>query len=148
MIAIRTFALCVLVAALVAVGPTAGRAEAKVKAGTITINTKSVGFIIGIEWGSGELRLNNGRTYRLRIRTLKAGMIGLEAVTAHGNVYNLRRATDIEVKFFSAGAGITVGGGVGVQNLKNSKDVIIELKETAQGIAGKIAASGIDIQLR
>lgn len=119
----------------------------KVRSGSITLNTTSAGFILGIEWGSGTMTFR-GRTYRLRVRTLKAGVIGIESITAHGTVYNLRRASDIQGKFISGGAGITVGGGVGIQILENSKHVIIELRETSQGLAAKIAASGVDIQLR
>ncbi|MHA1537717.1 MAG: hypothetical protein ACTSUD_09185 [Alphaproteobacteria bacterium] len=123
-------------------------AARKVRSGTITLNTTSAGFILGLEWGSGTLRLSRGRSYKLRVRTLKAGVIGIESITAHGTVYNLRRLSDINGKYVSGGAGITVGGGVGIQILENSKNVIIELKETSQGLAAKIAASGVDIQLR
>ncbi len=151
MIFIRTPLVGLVVAVAVALSiPTAAHKAGgvKVRSGTITLNTTSAGFILGIEWGSGTLRLRNGRSYRLRVRTLKAGVIGIESITAHGTVYNLRRPSDINGKYISGGAGITVGGGVGIQILENSKHVIIELKETAQGLAAKIAASGVDIQLR
>lgn len=151
MITIRTMLVGLLVAVAVTVSvPTADTkaAGARVRSGTITLNTTSAGFILGIEWGSGTMTLRNGRTYKLRVRTLKAGVIGIESITAHGTIYNLRRASDIQGKFISAGAGITVGGGVGVQTLENSKNVIIELRETSQGVAAKVAASGVDIQLR
>lgn len=150
MISIRTTLVGLLVGIVAALSvPSAVHPAArKVRSGTITLNTTSAGFILGIEWGSGTLRLRNGRTYRLSVRTLKAGVIGVESITAHGTVYNLRRPSDIQGKYISGGAGITVGGGVGIQVLENSKHVIIELRETAQGIAAKIAASGVDIQLR
>jgi hypothetical protein len=76
-------------------------------------------------------------------------MAGLEAVTANGTVYNLalRLPQDIAGTHTSIDAGVTIGGGFGVQRMKNEKDVIIEINETAQGLAAKIAASGVDIQL-
>lgn len=119
-------------------------------AGNIAISTKSVGFIIGAEWGSGTMALRDSRSYRLNIRTLKVGMAGLESVSASGRIYNLdpRRPHDIEGNFASMGAGITIGGGVGVQRMKNDKGVVIELRETAQGVAAKIAASGMAVRLR
>lgn len=120
------------------------------RAGTITFHTKAIGFILGVEWGSGEFVAANGRRYPLRIRTVKAGMAGLEAVSAAGNVYHLnpRRPQDIAGTYTSVGAGITIGGGVGGQQMRNEKGVVIVINETAQGIAAKIAASGIAIELQ
>jgi hypothetical protein len=117
--------------------------------GNIAFNTKSVGFIVGVEWGSGTVTLRGGRVLNLRVRTLKAGMIGLEAVQAGGRVYNLdpRRPADIAGTYASIGGGITVGGGVGAQRMKNEKGVIIEIDETSQGLAAKIAGAGVAIEL-
>ena len=130
-------------------GPAFAEAPGKYT-GNIALSTKSVGFILGAEWGSGTMTLQGGRSYELRIRTLKVGMAGLESVSANGRIYNLdpRRPEDIEGTFASMGAGVTIGGGVGVQRMKNEKGVIIELEESAQGVAAKIAASGIAVQLK
>ncbi len=124
-------------------------AQPPVRSGTIALSTKSVGFIIGIEWGSGTMTLANKRSYQLRIRTLKAGMAGLEAVSANGFIYNLnpRRPQDITGTFAAIGAGLTIGGGLGAQRMQNEKGVIIDITETAQGLAAKIAASGIAVEL-
>jgi hypothetical protein len=118
-------------------------------AGNIAFNTKSVGFIVGVEWGSGTVTLRGGRVIHLRVRTLKAGMIGLEAVQAAGRVYNLdpRRPGDVAGTYASIGGGLTVGGGIGAQRMKNEKGVIIEIDETAQGLAAKIAGAGVAIEL-
>src|SRR5262249_69736 len=112
--------------------------------------TKSLGFIVGVEWGSGAMTLRNGKSYQLRIRTLKVGMAGLESVSANGRIYNLdaRRPQDIEGNYSSLGAGVTVGGRVGVQRMRKEKGVVIELNETSQGLAAKIASAGIAVQLR
>ena len=143
---VLAFTLAIAAAVVVAVA-TAPSDAAKRRTGSISINTTSVGFILGFEWGSGTLRYGR-RTYRLRVRTLKAGMAGIEAVTMSGPVYNLRRASDINGNFTAVGTGITVGGGVGIATLSNSKGVQIELKERSQGVAAKIAVSGLDIQLQ
>jgi len=118
-------------------------------AGNIAFSTKSVGFILGVEWGSGTVTLRGGRVVNLRVRTLKAGMIGLEAVSGRGRVYNLnpRRPLDLAGTYASIGGGITVGGGIGAQRMKNEKGVIIDIEETAAGLAAKIAASGIIIDV-
>ncbi|HEY7608304.1 MAG TPA: hypothetical protein VIF14_03655 [Alphaproteobacteria bacterium] len=118
--------------------------------GNIAFSTKSIGFILGVEWGSGTATLRGGRVLQLRVRTLKAGVIGLEAVSASGRIYNLdpRRPGDIAGTYASIGGGITIGGGIGAQRMRNEKGVIIEIDETAQGLAAKIAGAGVAIELR
>ncbi len=132
------------------IGAAAAQQPPPPRSGTITLSTKSIGFIVGVEWGGGEFVANNGRRYPLRIRTVKAGMAGLEAVSAFGNVYHLdpRRPQDIAGTYTAVGAGITIGGGVGGQQMRNEKGVVIVINETAQGIAAKIAASGVAIELQ
>jgi hypothetical protein len=143
----KPFAFLLAFGVLMAAVPTVD-AQKKFRSGTISLNTKSVGFLFGFEWGSGEMRLNSGRVYNLRIRMLKAGVIGIEQISAHGTIYNLRRPSDIEGTFAAGGAGATLGAGAGIATMENAKGVIIEVRETSAGIAAKIAASGIDIKIR
>lgn len=145
----RLLSAIALAVSLGAIAPAMAQAPGKHTA-NIALSTKSVGFILGAEWGRGTVTMLNGRSFELRIRTLKVGMAGLESVSASGRVYNLdpRRPEDIEGTFASMGAGVTIGGGVGVQRMKNEKGVIIELNETAQGVAAKIAASGMAVRIR
>ena len=132
-----------------ATGPVNAQAPGRHTA-NIALSTNLAGFILGAIWGSGTVTMLNGRSFELRLRTLKVGMAGLESVRASGRVYNLdpRRPEDIEGNFASMGAGVTIAGGVGVQRMKNEKGVIIELNETAQGFAAKIAASGMAVMTR
>lgn len=130
----------------------AGAVEAQAPgrlSGNIAFSTTSVGFILGVEWGSGTATLAGGRVLRLRVRTLKVGMAGVEGVSANGRVYNLssQRPQDIIGTYAAIGAGVTIGGGVGAQRMQNEKGVIIEITETAQGLAAKIAAAGVGIDL-
>ena len=142
-----------LAVAAFAVFALAGAAAAEAPprlSGNIAFSTKSIGFIVGVEWGSGTATLRGGRVLQLRVRTLKAGMIGLEAVSASGRIYNLdlRRPGDIAGTYASIGGGLTVGGGIGAQRMKNEKGVIIEIDETSQGLAAKIAGAGVAIDLQ
>jgi hypothetical protein len=145
----RKLLLAVAAAAAVILSGAASAQTPPRLSGNIAFSTKSVGFIVGVEWGSGTVTLRGGSVVHLRVRTLKAGMIGLEAVQAAGRVYNLdpRRPGDIAGTYASIGGGITIGGGVGAQRMKNEKGVIIEIDETAQGIAAKIAGAGVAIEL-
>ncbi len=145
----RRISMAMLFAALIASGAgSPGAQPPSAHTGNIAFNTRSVGFIIGVEWGLGTMTLAGGRSYALRVRTLKIGMAGLEAVSAQGAIYNLdpRRPFDIAGTYAAMGAGITIGGGIGVQAMRNEKGVIIELKETQVGLAAKIAASGLEIE--
>ncbi len=138
------------IATLALAGPAAAEQQQPMRlSGNIAFNTKSIGFIVGVEWGSGTVTLSGGRVLHLRVRTLKAGMIGLEAVTAAGRVYNLdpRRPGDVAGTYASIGGGITIGGGIGAQRMRNEKGVVIEIDETAQGLAAKIAGAGVAIEL-
>ncbi len=146
----RRMSMAIVLAALITSGAGVCGAQAPPRhTGNIAISTRSVGFIVGVEWGSGSMTLADRRSYNLRVRTLKVGMAGIESVSAQGRIYNLdaRRPQDIAGTYASMGAGITIGGGVGAQSMKNEKGVIIELQETQLGIAAKIAAAGIEIQL-
>jgi len=135
--------------ALAAFGASSVEAQAPGRySGNISFSTSSVGFIVGVEWGRGTMTLAGGRVYHFNVRTLKVGMAGLENITANGRIYNLnpRRPQDIAGNYTSIGAGVTIGGGVGAQRMQNEKGVIIEINETAQGLAAKIAAAGVAIR--
>lgn len=139
--------------ALAAVSATAAtvpaNAEKKRKwlSGTMVLETKSIGFIVGAQWGAGTLRYK-GRVYRIRVRVFEAGVIGAQVTTFTGKVWNMRSLRDIEGTYAAAGAAGAIGAGAAVAVMENSKGVIIELKGTSAGLAAKIAAKGFDLRLR
>ncbi len=137
--------LIVVTFAAFAVAPFEALAENEKPSGTIRFTTTSIGFIIGAEWGKGTLTLNNGKSYNIRVRMLRVGMAGIERVDATGTVYNLKKMHDFEGQYVSGSAGLTIGGGVAGEAMKNSRNVVIKLTSTQIGLAAKIAASGITI---
>jgi hypothetical protein len=136
-----------LVALAVIATATPATAQKKWLSGTLVLETKSIGFIFGAQWGGGTLRYK-GRTYRVRIRVFEAGVIGAQATTFTGRVYNMRSLGDIEGTYAAGGAAGTLGAGAAIATLKNSKGVVIELKGTSAGLSAKIAAKGFDLRLR
>ena len=143
------FALLALAAISVTAANVPAQAENKRKwlSGTLVLETKSIGFIVGAQWGSGSLRYK-GRAYRIRVRVFEAGVIGAQVTTFTGKVWNMRSVRDIEGTYAAAGAAGAIGAGAAIAVLENSKGVIIELKGTSAGLAAKIAAKGFDIRLR
>ncbi len=139
--------LIVVAFAAFAVAPFEVLAENAKPSGTIRFTATSVGFIIGAEWGKGTLTLNNGKRYNIRIRMLRVGMAGIERIDATGTVFNLKKMHDFEGQYVSGSAGITIGGGVAGEAMKNSRNVVIKLRSTQIGLAAKIAASGITISV-
>ena len=139
--------LIVLAFALFAVAPFEASAHPAKRSGKIQFSTTSVGFIVGGEWGRGTLTLNNGKRYNIKIKMLRVGMAGIEKIDATGTVFNLKKVSDIQGRYVSGSAGITIGGGVAGENMKNSRNVVIRLRSTQVGVAAKIAASGVTITL-
>ena len=133
--------------ALFAVAPYAVSAQNAKPAGTIRFSAKSIGFIVGAEWGKGSLTLNNGKRYNIRIRMFRVGMAGIESIDATGTVFNLKKLADFGGRYVSGSAGITIGGGIAGETMKNSRNVVIKLRSTQIGVAAKIASSGITITL-
>ena len=140
--------LIVVTFTLFAVAPFEVLAENEKPSGTIRFTTTSVGFIIGAECGKGTLTLNNGKSYNIRIRMLRVGMAGIETIDATGTVYNLKKLADFGGQYTSGSAGLTIGGGIAGEDMKNSRNVVIRLRSTQIGVAAKIAVSGVTISLR
>ncbi len=139
--------LIIIAFALFAVAPFEVLAENAKPSGKIRFSATSIGFIIGAEWGKGTLTLNNGKSYNIRVRMLRVGMAGIESVDATGTVFNLKKMSDFEGQYTSGSAGITIGGGVAGETMKNSRNVVIKLRSTQVGVAAKIAVSGVTITL-
>ena len=139
--------LIVVTFAAFAVAPFEALAENEKPSGTIRFTTTSIGFIIGAEWGRGTLTLNNGKRYNIRVRMLRVGMAGIEKIDATGTVFNLKKMHDFEGQYTSGSAGLTIGGGIAGESMKNSRNVVIKLRSTQVGIAAKIAVSGLTISV-
>jgi hypothetical protein len=114
---------------------------------TIYFHGGSAAVIAGVNWGGGTLHYK-GKDIPLKVSGLTLGAVGVKHFDASGNVYHLRQASDIEGTYASAGAGVTVGGGVGGITLKNGKGVLIKATGTSAGADLKIGASGMTIKLK
>jgi hypothetical protein len=125
----------------------AGAALAAPPDGTIKFKGGAVGFIAGINWGSGVLYYH-GHEIPLKVGGLSVGEIGIKHFDAKGTVYNLRRVKDVEGTYAAVGAAATVGGGAGVLEMQNGSGVTIKAQSTSIGAHLKLGPSGMVIKLK
>src|SRR3984957_10000806 len=72
----------------------------------------NISFPGGVNWGSGRMHYQ-GRRYGLKVSGLSIGAIGATSYDAVGQIYNLRRPSDIEGAYAAVEASATAGGGAG-----------------------------------
>ena len=125
----------------------AGAALAASTDGTIRFKGGAVGFIAGVNWGSGVLYYR-GQQIPIKVGGLSVGEIGIKHFDARGTVYNLRQVKDIEGTYAAVAASATVGGGAGVLDMKNNAGVRIKAQSTSIGAHLKLGPSGMVIKLK
>jgi hypothetical protein len=130
---------------LVAVVPV--QAQPANLSGTVSIDLTSVAAGIGASWGKGVLRFQ-GQSYPFSVSGVSVGDVGMSSISAVGNVYNLRRPSDLAGNYAAAAAGITVAGGVGGVTMQNQQGVLINLYTVQQGVQLTIGPQGFKIEMR
>jgi hypothetical protein len=117
-----------------------------VPSGTITINEKEFGFIIGGSEGRGTLNYQ-GSEYFFKTSGIKVGGMGVAKISAAGEVYNLFNLSQFPGTYVAGNYGIALGGGAGGVVLKNENGVLLKLHSTMEGIDLNVGVSGITIKL-
>jgi len=112
----------------------------------ISINQYSVAFIGSANWGKGTLHTESG-DHPFRIGGLGIGGIGVAAIDAVGNVYNLPSADAFYGTYGNARLGMTAADkGRGRLWLRNPNGVVIELWSDMSGLALTGGVDGVVIQ--
>jgi hypothetical protein len=112
----------------------------------ISFHGGSVAFIGGVNWGSGRMHYQ-GHRYGLKVTGLSLGAIGATSYDAVGQIYNLRRPSDIEGAYAAVEASATAGAGAGEIDMKNDKGVEIRAHSTSAGLKLQLGGSGVEIRL-
>ncbi|MBV9994258.1 MAG: DUF1134 domain-containing protein [Caulobacteraceae bacterium] len=115
--------------------------------GTINFTGGGVGFIAGVNWGRGTLHYQ-GRDYPLKVSGLSVGEIGANKYDIQGEVYNLKRVSDIEGVYASGAAGATLAAGAGAMEMQNGAGVVIKARASTAGLHAKLGPSGVTIKLK
>jgi hypothetical protein len=113
----------------------------------ISFHGGSVAFIGGVNWGSGRMHYQ-GRRYGLKVSGISLGAIGATSYDATGEVYNLRRLSDVEGAYAAVEASATAGAGAGELDMKNGKGVEIRVHSTSAGLKLQLGGSGVEIRLQ
>lgn len=135
----------VLVAALILAAFPA-QAQTMYPEGTVSIELTSVGAGIGASWGKGVFRYG-GKTYQFKASGISIGSVGISTISAVGNVYNIKNASDLAGTYAAAGAGLTLAGGIGGSTMRNQRGVIINLYTTQSGVQLNIGPEGFTIEM-
>jgi hypothetical protein len=114
--------------------------------GHLHLTGGSVAFLAGVSWGHGRLEFNS-HSYRVKVRGLKVGSIGVASYSASGDVFHLRHARDIDGTYGTATASGTAGVGAGVIRMQNGKGVVINMTMDTAGLQATLAPGGLEIEL-
>jgi hypothetical protein len=143
---IRTGSLCYLLAAATLALTWSSAADAMTC--RVRLNVVKGGFIVGVAGGSGTMTCGR-KSYPLSIGGIKAGLlIGASQASFVGRAENVRRPSDIEGVYTGAGAGVTVGAGVGSVAAVNNKGVRLVVSGRQVGLEGSVALDGAAISLK
>lgn len=113
---------------------------------SIEFSGGSAAAIVGVTWGSGNVRFN-GKNYPFKIGGLTAGQIGGSKIHGLGKVYNLKQIEDMEGTFVSHASGSTIVYGETTATMRNDNGVEIRIETRDNGFSFKFATEGIKIRL-
>ena len=141
----RVLSLTLVSAVLVIVGAVAAQDQ---PSGKISLDATSVAAGVGAQWGDGTLTLNNGQQYQFTVKGLEVGGVGFVDIHAEGTVYNLYDLADFNGVYVAAETNASVGSGPGMQTMRNSRGVIINLSSAQQGVKMTFAGQGVRLALK
>jgi len=101
---------------------------------------------IGWSWGKGVLTFK-GKAYPFKVDGITVGDVGITKAEAEGKVYNLKKLSDFDGSFTSAGAEGTLVVGAGATAMKNEMGVVVHLFPKTKGVNLKLAGGGVKFTL-
>jgi hypothetical protein len=115
--------------------------------GEVTLEAKQVAAGLGYTWGSGTLKFK-GKTYNFTIKGLNAVAVGISKISATGDVYNLKEASDLAGKYVAAEAGAAIYKGKVGTLMRNDKGVVINMNAKQKGVQLSLGANGMIISMK
>lgn len=115
--------------------------------GSIHIENWNIQALATLNVGKGELGFD-GQVYKFEIGGVGAGGVGINKVTATGQVYGLKDINDFPGKYFEVKASGTLFVGAGGIAMENEKDVVIKLTSSNKGLNLAIGPQGVTITMK
>jgi hypothetical protein len=124
-----------------------GPASAAVRDCTIELSGgKIAADQTGLRWVRGTLFFK-GKRYPLTVSGVALRSVSAIDYTAAGSVTSLNRPTDINGTYTRIGAGLTLGGGASIAEMRNQKGVTIHLDSATKGLSVSLAATGMKVSI-
>lgn len=101
---------------------------------------------IGYTWGNGTIAFA-GMQRLFHISGLSIVNVGVTAITATGEVYNLQRIEDFAGNYAAVSVGASLGGGGSYTYLRNQNGVVIMVTSTTAGLDFKLSTNEVNISL-
>ena len=135
-------------AALIALAAVAGVSTANADSGSIRLKIVKAGWVIGASGGNGTMTFH-GRTYRLTIGGLSAGLVfGGSAADLRGTVTNIRQPSDVAGVYGTAGVGGALVAGAQAITLRNEKGAVLQLRGAQAGLMVNADLGGMTLALK
>lgn len=115
--------------------------------GEVTIDATQVAAGIGWTWGGGTLKFKE-KTYSFKIQGLNVAAAGISKISAKGDVYNLKDASDLAGTYVTASAGVAVIKGKAGLVMRNDKGVVINLLSDQTGVQLSLGTDGLAISMK
>jgi hypothetical protein len=115
--------------------------------GEVTLAAKQVAVGVGYTWGAGTLKFK-GKEYRFTVDGLNVAAVGIAKISATGDVYNLKDASDFPGKYLAVEAGASLVKGPAGLVMRNAKGVLINLKSAQKGVQLSLGAEGLSISMK
>ena len=101
---------------------------------------------VGYLQASGTLHFQ-GQDYPVQVQGLTVGELGGGTFTATGDVYNLRKLSDLDGNYIAGSAGAALGGGSDGTAMQNLNGVVIKLRTSTQGADLNLSVDGLAVKL-
>jgi hypothetical protein len=126
------------------------KSDARVPAGLVKLNFKSVGAVVGSSSGDGVLSYG-GKDYPFTVSGFSLGDVGSSNFEGAGKVYDLKNLKDFAGNYSAAQATFAIGGGQSDLSMSNGKGVtIIVLANQGKesGTRLSLGPSGVTLKLK
>lgn len=139
--------LVMVVSLLFAVSQVGAQPTEPYPIGEVTLEAKQIAAGVGFSWGDGTLKFK-GKEYPFKLKGLNVAAVGLSAISAKGDVYNMVNAADFAGTYVAIEAGASVIKGPAGLLMRNGKGVVINMRSVQTGVQLSLGVDGFIISMK